>query len=141
MNRNERLQSYMEKSIQHRKMWEAEWNRLNRMDLSILQTHLLSLLNKQGPLQSKDLVRQMSVTSGGVTMICDKLLSRGLIRRIRSDEQDRRAVYLEITDLGREETKTIDAVWEQVLANSFTTLTDAEIAMLEQIYSKLTANP
>ncbi|MCQ6561836.1 MarR family winged helix-turn-helix transcriptional regulator [Paenibacillus mendelii] len=137
MNRKELLLSYAAKSLQHRRIWLAEWNRQNEMDLSYAQSEVLSWIDQKGPLQAKDLVNQFSVTSGGITAICDKLIARGLIHRIRNDQQDRRAIQLEITEQGREMVKTSQDVWDKVMENVFSVLTNAEIAMLDQIYAKL----
>ncbi|MFC5701968.1 MarR family winged helix-turn-helix transcriptional regulator [Cohnella faecalis] len=137
MNRNELLLSYVEKSLMHKRIFETEWYRHNTMDLSSTQTAALSIIAKKGPLQAKELGLQLSLSSGGITTVCDKLLSRGLIRRLRSDGEDRRAVFLETTEEGRAMVIRTDAVWEQVLNVIFSVLTDAEIAMLHQIYSKL----
>ncbi|UVI30507.1 MarR family winged helix-turn-helix transcriptional regulator [Paenibacillus spongiae] len=137
MNRKELLLSYAGKSMQHRRKWLTEWNRQNKMDLSYAQYEVLTWIGEKGPLQAKDLVNQFSVTSGGITAICDKLLARGLIHRVRDDQQDRRAIQLEITDEGREMVETAKGVWDSVMENTFSVLTNAEIAMLDQIYSKL----
>jgi DNA-binding MarR family transcriptional regulator len=137
INRNELLISYSKKFLIHRRMWEVEWTRRNSRDLSYGQCLILDLLATEGPKQSKELVECFSITSGGITTIADKLLARGLIYRMRSDEQDRRAVFLGITEEGRAAMKEMMLVRDQLFDELFAILTDAEVAFLDHIYGKL----
>ena len=49
---------------------------------------------------ASDLCKEMSYDAGAMTRMIDRLESKGLIRRARCP-QDRRLVYLEMTDQGR----------------------------------------
>lgn len=79
--------------------WEAEWNKSNRYKLSIAQAIALEILATKGRLKSSELANALSITTGGVTGITDKLEQEGFIQRIR-DEGDRRVIFLNITDFG-----------------------------------------
>jgi DNA-binding MarR family transcriptional regulator len=137
MDRLGLLVSYSKKFTIHRRMWETEWNRRNTTEMTYPQFQILSILNREGPKQSKDLVNYLSITSGGITGISDKLISQGLISRARDDHKDRRAIYLEITDQGRSILGTLEQIRDDVFNTLFACLTDAEIAFLDQIYGKI----
>lgn len=137
INRNELLVSYSKKFMIHKRMWESEWNRNNTTELSYAQSLILNILDTEGPKQSKQLVDELSITSGGITSISDKLISLGLINRKRDIEQDRRGILLEITGEGRVMLESLKDVRDQTFNVIFSNLTDGEIAFLEHIYGKL----
>ncbi|WP_239614850.1 MarR family transcriptional regulator [Cohnella mopanensis] len=137
INRRELLISYSKKFSVHRRMWETEWNRRNMTDFSFSQLLILNILDEQGPKQSKELVDYFSITSGGITVIADKMVSQGLIVRKRDEYQDRRSVLMEITEDGRKVLKSLETVRDQTFDHIFACLTDVEIAFLDQIYGKL----
>jgi DNA-binding MarR family transcriptional regulator len=136
LDRQSWLTSYTEKFIIHRSMWEAEWVRLNKSGLSSRQALMLILLNKNGPQQAKDLMEVMVITSGGVTVISEKLIKMGFIRKVKIAE-DRRAHFLEITAEGLEIYPVIREEWNNVMDQVFSVLSDVEVAILAQLFAKL----
>ncbi|WEK55117.1 MAG: MarR family transcriptional regulator [Candidatus Cohnella colombiensis] len=140
INRAELLESYAENHVIHRRLFDAEWNRQNTTGLTYSQKSILILLNREGPKQSKHFVTELSITSGGITGITDKLLKEGYIQRSYDVTRDRRAVVYEITESGRSILKELEMVYEKVLTTVFAAISDAEVAMLEHIYRKLTVN-
>lgn len=140
INRMELLISYSKKFLSHRRIWESEWNRNNTTELSYPQYLILGILAREGPKQPKDLINYLSITSGGITAISDKLISKGLLHRTRDEHQDRRIIYLEISDKGRDILVSLNEIRDRCFETLFACLTDAEIAFLEQIYSKLVSN-
>jgi DNA-binding MarR family transcriptional regulator len=137
INRNELLVSYSKSFMVHMRMWESEWNRRNTADLSYAQFLILNILNNEGPKQSKQLVYELSITSGGITAISNKLVSRGLINRTRDGQQDRRAIMLDISEEGRGFIEPLKEVRDQTFKVIFSVLNDGEIAFIEHIYGKL----
>jgi len=83
------------------KKLKTEWFKGIDCSFSVNQTRMLQHLDKQSPMKSTDIAELLLITAGGVTLIGDKLVERGLIRRNRGDE-DRRVVYLEITEEGKQ---------------------------------------
>jgi DNA-binding MarR family transcriptional regulator len=53
----------------------------------------------RGRMRLTDLARQLSITTGGVTRLIDRIQEAGFIRRI-ADPEDRRSVFAEITPAG-----------------------------------------
>jgi DNA-binding MarR family transcriptional regulator len=139
LDRQQLLTSYTEKFIAHRRMWEAEWSRKDTIGLSSGQALMLMLLNLSGPQQAKDLIGNLAVSSGGVTSMADKLIDRGLLRRIKN-QQDRRVVFFELTDEGRKLLKTVEQEWNHVMNTIFSVLSDAEVAILAHLFAKLVEN-
>ncbi|OMF27177.1 hypothetical protein BK133_19680 [Paenibacillus sp. FSL H8-0548] len=87
------------------KKMKIEWHKGTDCSFSMNQTRMILYLNNQSPMMSTELAELLFITAGGVTLMADKLIDRGLISRIRG-EADRRVVYLAITDEGK---KYIDA--------------------------------
>ncbi|MBO9599757.1 MAG: MarR family transcriptional regulator [Cohnella sp.] len=136
MNRHELLFSYSEKFINHQKMWEAEWAKTNTCGLSVGQAYMIRVLKRVGPLQAKDLISLMSISSGGVTVVSDKLIKKGYIRKTK-DEKDLRASYIELTEQGREIYEVIMRDWFKVMDTIFGVLSDVEVAILQQLFTRL----
>lgn len=61
---------------------------------------LLRLVRTPGQrLAMSRIAREVALSSGGFTKVCDRLVARGLVRRVPSDE-DRRVVHAELTAAG-----------------------------------------
>lgn len=76
------------------------WARVFASELPGSQAYLVSLLEKEGRVRMSRLAESLQLTGGAVTSASDKLLERGFVTRTR-DAEDRRVVYLELTDEGR----------------------------------------
>lgn len=60
----------------------------------------LEALYHKGPMLVGELQRSMLISSGGITYVVDQLASKGLVTR-RPCEEDRRAIWAELTPAGR----------------------------------------
>ncbi|NNG17094.1 MAG: MarR family transcriptional regulator [Gemmatimonadales bacterium] len=69
--------------------------------LSVAEFGLLEILQQKGPLPLGEVQRSLSVSSGGVTFLVDRLEEKGLVER-RSSQQDRRSKHAALTDKGEE---------------------------------------
>ncbi len=74
--------------------------RLAPLELSAAQLIVIASLAGDGRKSASDLCKGISYDAGAMTRMLDRLEGKGLIRRNRSPE-DRRLVYLELTDEGR----------------------------------------
>ncbi|MNI25110.1 putative HTH-type transcriptional regulator YusO [compost metagenome] len=75
----------------------------DKVDVEGVSLPALMVLNKlirDGAQRLGDLGEELDFTSGAVTGLCDKLENKGLATRIRL-EDDRRAIWLDITEQGR----------------------------------------
>jgi DNA-binding MarR family transcriptional regulator len=75
-------------------------------DLTLSQHRALVVLATRGPQRVRDLASLLGVNSSTATRHCDRLESRGLVRR-DSPGQDRRAVNVSITTPGRRCVRTV----------------------------------
>ena len=70
-----------------------------RHGLSLAEFGALEALYHKGALLVGELQRAVLKSSGGITYVVDRLQEKGLVRR-RTCEEDRRAVYAELTEDG-----------------------------------------
>lgn len=116
--------------------WASAWNKVNQFQLSVTQMLTLEILDKDGAQKASSLAHALSITTGGVTGLTNKLVKEKLIKR-SNDVSDRRIVYLEITDLGRDTLQQLLKQKYELMENLFSDLTESELQNLFQIYKKL----
>ena len=85
------------------------------------QSLVLRLLIKKGALSSADLSRQMYVTPSNITGIIDRLEKKGLVERIRKQD-DRRIALITLTDSGQKLGQTIPDPIEKKFVNQLADL-------------------
>ncbi|MGE7604572.1 MarR family winged helix-turn-helix transcriptional regulator [Peribacillus sp. NPDC097675] len=88
------------------KRWAQEWVSSSEHGYSVTQALALEMLEAEGRLMASHLAVSLSLSTGGITGITDKLVRDQLIQRTRN-KGDRRIVYLEITEQGRELLKVL----------------------------------
>ena len=71
------------------------------MPLSVFEVLIRLGRSPHGRLRLSELSRQLSITTGGVTRLIDRVEASGLLQRV-PDPEDRRARFAQITDSGRE---------------------------------------
>ncbi|MEH7276860.1 MarR family winged helix-turn-helix transcriptional regulator, partial [Neobacillus vireti] len=105
-------------------------------DLTIDQHYILGYIQKSHECTSTELAEVFEVNKSAITAIVNRLADRGIIERTR-DENDRRVVYLTLTEKGKElNQKTQEKV--HVLVESFITQFDeSEITNFINTYEKL----
>ncbi|MEK3733449.1 MULTISPECIES: MarR family winged helix-turn-helix transcriptional regulator [Paenibacillus] len=118
---------------------QSEWQKEGFPKLGRSQFTTLEKLNELGAMRLSDVADTIHVTGGAVTGISDKLIEGGYARRVR-DSQDRRVVYLEITDQGRELIRQLDKKRAELSELLYGFLTEEEIRQLRIIYRKIIEN-
>ncbi|MBB6669888.1 MarR family winged helix-turn-helix transcriptional regulator [Cohnella nanjingensis] len=136
MSKHEELVRLVDMMRMHARLWTSEWSKNNPLEISQSQAITLDVLNTEGPKPSTYLSQLVGVTSGGMTVISDKLVRQNLVRRV-NDANDRRVVKLEITDEGRKAMKQIRIKQEALIDKLFDPLDPEEIALMTAIYRKL----
>ena len=61
--------------------------------VSITEIHIIEKIGDREPVRMSEVARSIGVTLATLTVACDKLVSKGLVRRVRSQE-DRRVVNI-----------------------------------------------
>ncbi|THF81191.1 MarR family winged helix-turn-helix transcriptional regulator [Cohnella fermenti] len=84
------------------KDWSTEMDAELAPQLTAGQLQVLELLKQFEPMKPSDLLPYLETTPAAVTTLLDRMERNGLVRRDR-DEQDRRIVWVRMTDLGRSE--------------------------------------
>lgn len=87
-------------------------------------------------MKSTDLAEMLSITAGGVTLMGDKLLERGLIQRIRGDE-DRRVVLLAISEEGKKYIESFEERDHAIIQYMSERISDEDLEHLRRIYKLL----
>lgn len=73
---------------------------LAQHELTASQFGVLELLLHLGPRCQKDIAQKLLKSGGNITMVIDNLEKRGLVERVRNQE-DRRFITVHLTDAGR----------------------------------------
>jgi len=85
----------------------------NKDGLTHAQLHLLRVLSEQGgELPASRLAAFADLTPTTVTQMVDGLAKHGLVERVRSEE-DRRMVFIRLTDAGRKVYRRQRAIYEE----------------------------
>ncbi len=112
------------------------WNKMFNENLGISHILILSYLNSYGKYRPSDLARLLGLTPPTLTHLSGKLVKKGLIVRV-ADEEDRRIVYLQITDAGDEMLNKAQEEGRKLRRKLFENLTEEERESLLSVYEKL----
>lgn len=102
---------------------------LSDHDLTISQFGALEALYHLGPLPSGELGEKILKSSGNMTFVVDNLVKRGLVFRLRR-EDDRRCVDIHLTEEGR---ALIQEIWPAHLAGVVETMSALSASELSQL--------
>lgn len=95
---NEVLHAYLQVS---RRVSEELRGHFGKLNLTFPQTLVLTLLDSDGPKPISSLAKATGSANSTISGVIDRLEKAELVRRVRS-EQDRRVIYVEVTDKYRE---------------------------------------
>ena len=117
-----------------KKAWIKEIHGINPSQYFILKT-----LRHSGPQKAVELAEILQLTPGAITGATDKLVSEGYAER-KGAKEDRRVVYLEITERGKQLIESMFENQNKVTARFFEGLPDEDIQHLIRIYNKISDN-
>ncbi|MCC6700063.1 MAG: MarR family transcriptional regulator [Fluviicola sp.] len=111
-------------------------NYMANFDLSMAQFNILRILRgANGAISVNQVKDRMIERSPNTTRLMDKLIDKGLMERVRCEE-DRRVVYVSITNAGLSLLSQIDVDQETKL-NFTGNITEEEAEILSQLLDKL----
>ncbi|HUO19813.1 MAG TPA: MarR family transcriptional regulator [Steroidobacteraceae bacterium] len=113
--------------------------RLAALELSAAQFIVIASLAGDERKSASDLCKGISYDAGAMTRMLDRLEGKGLIRRNRSPE-DRRLVYLELTDEGRAAYPRMRELSLAVANRFLRGFTKAEARQLEALLGRMLEN-
>lgn len=106
--------------------------RLGGDALTFGQFAILRILAQEGPLAMGDIAHNLGVSLAGATGLIDRLVHADMVKRYRS-EQDRRVVWVDLSDHGRDEFRRLHAERDEYFERMFGTLDDERIEQLLEI--------
>lgn len=110
--------------------------RLESEGITEHQFGVLEALHHRGPMCQRDIGKKLLTSGGNVTLLVDNLEKRGLVKRVRGEE-DRRYVMVHLTAAGR---KTIEELFPghvKSVVRLFGTLSADEQQQLAALCRKL----
>lgn len=117
---------------------EAE-GRMTDLGLTDAQWKPLFLLQAGRASNAIELAREMDVDTGAVTRMVDRLEAKGLIERVRSDD-DRRVVHLRLTRSGEDTAKKVPHILAAVNNDFLRGFSETEWKQLRKLLARLAAN-
>lgn len=119
------------------KIWSRQAEkRLVERGLSIMEFRVLKTLNREGPQPMIKLAESNMITQGWVTNIVDKLESKDLVRRVRSQE-DRRVINIVTTEKGREFYQTIKELHEGFIISTLDFMSESDRENLKCVLARV----
>ncbi|HDX9577853.1 MarR family transcriptional regulator [Bacillus cytotoxicus] len=97
---------------------------------------VLRILNRNQKEMVSRVAKELNVSNSHITAVAEKLIKKELVTRSRSTS-DRRVVYLEITDKGKELVAEMDKQNKLYLRERFSTLSEEEMTIMISISQKL----
>ncbi len=128
------LISYLSDLIE--KVLSETFNSYDIEDLSQQQLHYLQVIVRLQNPTITELARELKLTKPTVTVLVDKLVSRGYVRRVPSDS-DRRVTHLHIDEKGKIVEQIQKSAYKKMEDRISSELDESEIAMLTDILKKL----
>ncbi|GAB3046740.1 MarR family winged helix-turn-helix transcriptional regulator [Virgibacillus ainsalahensis] len=102
---------------------------ISSYDMKTSEFTILEALYHKGELTVKQISEAVLINTGSITYVIDKLESKGLLER-RPCTDDRRVVFIHITDRGNELMDEIFPKHQKVIENLFSDITDDEKATI-----------
>jgi DNA-binding MarR family transcriptional regulator len=120
------------------------WNMVTQHTTSELgitstQASILFMLAVGKCVTAADIAREYGIDASAVTRLIDRLEKRGLLSRVRSEE-DRRVVRLALTDEGQLTAGKVPAIFTRVLDNLLNGLSPEEVGFLKSMLRRVLAN-
>jgi DNA-binding MarR family transcriptional regulator len=107
-------------------------------DLTAQEVHTIMLIGRLDAPRMTELAERGHVTQGTMTVMVNKLVRKGYVRRMR-DAGDRRVVRVTLTARGRQADKTHIALHKQMIDGILGALTEAEQEQAVQLIRKVVA--
>ena len=105
-------------------------------DLTLKELHTVVLIEKLGAPRMSELARRGHVTLGTMTVMVSKLVKKGLVKRIREDD-DRRVIRVSLTSSGRKADRAHARLHKEVIDGILEILTAAEQKELARLIKKI----
>ncbi|MBW7454227.1 MarR family winged helix-turn-helix transcriptional regulator [Paenibacillus sepulcri] len=125
--------------IQMKRRMDSEWTKTSNFGLNAMQARILIRLDEDGSQKASALAEQLLITAGAITGIADKLIDMEYLERVR-DLEDRRVVYLVITDKGKDVVQKLKDKRAEISEMMFTGLSQDDVRELTRLFNQVIAN-
>lgn len=115
------------------------WKQIYQKTFPGSQSHILFLLERNGPKKMSELAESLHLTPGAVTTASDRLIEHTYIARTR-DKKDRRVVQLDLTEKGRVALNDLQNEGRKIMKLVFNDITDSNLKMMNEIFKRATIN-
>jgi DNA-binding MarR family transcriptional regulator len=116
-----------------------ERDKISIEDIALPGFLILRTIQQRGLQKLGDLAEQLDLTSGAITALCDKLETKGFAERRRM-QGDRRNVWLDITEEGRQLLERYPNLGQRGVKLLFGGFNEEELASQKDIFEKIYAN-
>lgn len=104
--------------------------------LTFGQFAVMRILAQDGPMAMGEVAQALGVSLAGATGLIDRLVHAQMVRRYRS-ETDRRVVWVELSEAGKEEYARLQTARNQYMARMFSCLDERELDDLVRILDRV----
>lgn len=105
-------------------------------DISFREIHTIEIIGHMGTSTMRELSDKANVKQSTMTVMIDKLIKKGLVKRFRSKD-DRRIVNVELTELGHKTHKEHEKLHQKVTKGWLEILDNNEQEQLYTLLSKI----
>ncbi|CAM2144419.1 MarR family transcriptional regulator, transcriptional regulator for hemolysin [Pararobbsia alpina] len=121
-------------------LWNAvTQHTMQELGVTATQASMLSMLASGQCLAAAELARQYGIDASAVTRLLDRLEKRGLLVRVRSQD-DRRVVKLRLTEQGSEFAERMPAIYEEVVDRLLRGFAPDEVSLLRSMLKRMQTN-
>ena len=121
------------------KVLEETISQADFTDLTQQQLHYLQVIFRMKNPTLTELARELDLTKPTVTVLADKLVEKGYIKRVKSD-QDRRSMHLHIDKKGTKIEALREIAYERMAEKISSGLSETETAILTELLRKIVVN-
>jgi len=100
---------------------------------------VITFIHRRDNTNIKEIADNLNVTSSAATQLVDGLVKNGYLKRL-SDENDRRAIKLILTEKTKKQAAEIKTKFRQKFASMFEVLNDKELAEYYKLNRKIISN-
>ncbi|XID94386.1 MarR family winged helix-turn-helix transcriptional regulator [Paenibacillaceae bacterium WGS1546] len=118
------------------KDWNARMEAELAPQLTAGQLEVLELLQVHEPMKPSDLLPHLETTPAAITTLLDRMERAGLVERNR-DEEDRRIVWVTMTELGRSEVDRGISVRREIVSHSLNRISSHNRQLLVYLMGKV----
>lgn len=109
---------------------------IKKYDFDLNEFAVIEVIYHYNCLRVSEINEKVLVNSSSLTYILDKLVNKGLIQRVK-DQDDKRVIIIEITNEGKKLGDEIFPKHYQMLNNIFDVITDDERVILTNLLKKI----